>query len=145
MTMKVAIVCQVEKKKIDEEHILILYLQVFSTVIVRLIPGSGWYGAAGMLLAASYQFLLSSAGLRSFVLHGSRGDGSRMGLLDANREGLCSCVGYLALYLIGVQLGKFLFCKRYVVIFVISLSHFSLFYSTPNFPLDLSVRPWHKP
>lgn len=83
-----------------------------STVFIRLIPGRILYGISGVLIALLYQYLLSSAGLRAFILYGSHGNGSRRGVVDANREGLCSCAGYLALYLIGVQLGRFLFQKR---------------------------------
>ena len=83
-----------------------------STVLIRVTRGHSWYGVTGIILALLYQYLLSACGLREFVLYGTEGDGSRLGLLDANREGLCSCVGYLALYLIAVQFGKFLFFKR---------------------------------
>jgi len=86
-----------------------------STVFIRLIPGRILYGISGVLIALLYQYLLSSAGLRAFILYGSHGNGSRQGVVDANREGLCSCAGYLALYLIGVQLGRFLFQKRNTV------------------------------
>ncbi|KAL9951544.1 hypothetical protein ACROYT_G044220 [Oculina patagonica] len=90
----------------------LLVVRVLSTVLIRLIPGHSWYGMSGVATALMYQYLLSSAGLREFVLYGRHGNGSREGFVDANREGLCSCVGYLALYLIGVQLGRFLFQKR---------------------------------
>ena len=83
-----------------------------STPLVKLILGRSWYGVSGISIALLYQYLLSIAGLRAFILYGTRGDGSRHGFVDANREGLCSCAGYLALYLIGVQLGKFLLQKR---------------------------------
>ena len=83
-----------------------------STMLIRLIPGHMLYGISGVLIALLYQYLLSCAGLRAFILYGSHGNGSRRGFMDANREGLCSCVGYLALYLISVQLGRFLFYKR---------------------------------
>lgn len=81
-------------------------------MLLRLLPGRNWYGLTGVALACLYQYLLSCAGLRAFVLHGRYGDNSRHGFLDANREGLCSCAGYLALYFIGVQLGKYLFQER---------------------------------
>ena len=83
-----------------------------STVLIRLIPRHTLYGISGVLIALLYQYLLSCAGLRTFILNGSYGNGSRQGFMNANREGLCSCAGYLALYLIGVQLGRFLFQKR---------------------------------
>lgn len=93
----------------------LFFVKVFSTALVQVIPGGIWYGVSGLALTSFYQYLLSCAGLRSFVLYGRQGDGSRLGFVDANREGLCSCPGYLALYLIGVQLGKFIFQKRNTV------------------------------
>jgi len=45
---------------------------------------------------------------------GPHRDGSRPTLFSANREGVVSCVGYLAIYLGGVELGKWLFSGRWV-------------------------------
>ena len=56
-----------------------------------------------------YQFALSTFGLNEYILDA---DGSRVGLFDANREGICSCCGYLALYFAGVQLGRLLVRPR---------------------------------
>ena len=66
-----------------------------------------------MLTATLYQLLLQQYGLGSYVLMGPHGDGSRIGLLSANREGVVSCVGYLAIYTGWIQIGKWLFRKRY--------------------------------
>lgn len=88
---------------------------MLSTGLIKVIPSDRWYGASGLLLASLYQYVLSCTSLESFVLHGRDGNNSRDAFVDANREGLCSCAGYLGLYLIGVQLGKFLFQKRCVM------------------------------
>ena len=69
-------------------------------------------GILSLVLAASYQNQLTNQGLGDFVLHGDGEGDSREGLLNANREGLVSCVGYLVIYLAGVQLGRFLFLPR---------------------------------
>ena len=42
-----------------------------------------------------------------------------MGLLSANREGVVSCVGYLAMYMAGIELGKWLFQRRYNIVHVL--------------------------
>lgn len=42
-------------------------------------------------------------------MFGSAGDYSRVGFVDANREGIISCVGYLALYFAGVEISRGLF------------------------------------
>lgn len=41
------------------------------------------------------------AGLEAFVMHGHRDN-----FFAANREGLCSIAGYLAIYLIAVSIGN---------------------------------------
>ena len=47
------------------------------------------------------------------MIMGPDGDGSRAGLLSANREGVVSCVGYLAVYMGSIELGRWLFHPRY--------------------------------
>jgi len=56
-----------------------------------------------------YQLALSIFGLNEYILDV---DGKRVGVFDANREGICSCCGYLALYFAGVQLGRVLLRPR---------------------------------
>jgi len=56
-----------------------------------------------------YQFALSVLRLNEYILDV---DAERVSLLDANREGICSCCGYLALYFAGVQLGRVLLRPR---------------------------------
>uniref|UniRef100_A0A8D2PH12 Phosphatidylinositol-glycan biosynthesis class W protein n=1 Tax=Zosterops lateralis melanops TaxID=1220523 RepID=A0A8D2PH12_ZOSLA len=56
--------------------------------------------------------LLSTTSLKTFILHGSDGRDSRLGFLDANREGLLSLFGYLAIYLASVQVGLWLLQPR---------------------------------
>jgi len=66
----------------------------------------------GVVLCLCYQFLLSSCGLKFFIQSGSAGDGSRNNIIDANREGLASSIGYTGLFLIASHLGSMLFVKR---------------------------------
>ncbi|XP_063258937.1 phosphatidylinositol-glycan biosynthesis class W protein [Prinia subflava] len=65
-----------------------------------------------LALAVLYQLLLSTTSLKAFILHGSDGRDSRLGFLDANREGLLSFCGYLAIYLASVQVGLWLQGRR---------------------------------
>ena len=67
------------------------------------------FASCAVLLASLHQVFLSCASGTSYVLLGPSGDGSRLGLLSANREGVVSCVGYLAVYMAGIELGKWLF------------------------------------
>lgn len=68
--------------------------------------------ALAVIVMSVYQHALSNMGLANYILHGADGTGSRHGLLDANREGILSCLGYAALYLTGVQIGSLLFSKK---------------------------------
>ena len=63
-------------------------------------------------MMSAYQYALSNKGLTDYILHGADGTGSRHGLVDANREGILSCLGYMALYLIGVHIGSQLFSEK---------------------------------
>ena len=56
-----------------------------------------------------YQSALSILGLNQYILDV---DGKRDGFIDANREGVFSCCGYLAVYFAGVQLGRLLLRPR---------------------------------
>ncbi|XP_078657894.1 glucosaminyl-phosphatidylinositol-acyltransferase PIGW-like [Branchiostoma floridae x Branchiostoma belcheri] len=89
-------------------------VRVLSTAVLQF-AGTGMSGLLSLVLAVQYQFALSNQGLQDFVLHGSDGRGSRRGFLDANREGICSCWGFLAVYFAGVELGRFIFKKRSTV------------------------------
>ncbi|XP_033636407.1 phosphatidylinositol-glycan biosynthesis class W protein-like isoform X1 [Asterias rubens] len=82
-----------------------------SSVCLLIIPPS-MSGLFSLAIALGYQHLLSNHGLGEFVLEGSDGFGSREGLLNANREGLVSCVGYVAIYFAGVWAGRFLLKQR---------------------------------
>lgn len=67
-----------------------------------------YLGAVVILL---HQVALSK-GLRNFVLFGYNGDASRKGLLESNREGVVSSIGFVAIYFVGVQLGTILMKNR---------------------------------
>lgn len=71
------------------------------------------YGLIAVVLTILYQVLLQQNGLESYILLGPNGDGSRRGVVSANREGLVSCIGYFVIYIGWVQIGKWLFTPRY--------------------------------
>ncbi|XP_033127099.1 phosphatidylinositol-glycan biosynthesis class W protein-like, partial [Anneissia japonica] len=66
-----------------------------------------------LLVTTVYQHFLTNCGLQEYILNGPDGTGSRIGLISANREGLFSCVGFTAIYLGGVYIGRLLFSKRW--------------------------------
>ncbi|KAK7100665.1 phosphatidylinositol-glycan biosynthesis class W protein-like [Littorina saxatilis] len=86
-------------------------VKVASTALLCICPVR-LSTAVAVLFMSAYQYALSNMGLTDYILHGRDGSGSRQGLLDANREGILSSFGYIALYLIGVQLGSLIFSKK---------------------------------
>ncbi|NWX28851.1 PIGW protein, partial [Notiomystis cincta] len=87
------------------------FVRLAASLLLATFPRQkAWLVA--LALAVLYQLLLSTTSLKRFVLHGSDGRGSRLGFLDANREGLLSLLGYLALYLASVQAGLWLLRRR---------------------------------
>ncbi|NXA80807.1 PIGW protein, partial [Thryothorus ludovicianus] len=82
-------------------------VRLAASLLLAILPKQkAWLMA--LALAGFYQLLLSTTSLKTFILHGSDGRGSRLGFLDANREGLLSLFGYLAVYLASVQVGLWL-------------------------------------
>lgn len=79
--------------------------------LIRLIPGYP-YALLSLSLATLYQCVLSLGGGREYILLGPQGDGSRPTLLSANREGVFSCAGYLAIYMGSIELGRWLFKQK---------------------------------
>ncbi|XP_044285903.1 phosphatidylinositol-glycan biosynthesis class W protein [Varanus komodoensis] len=68
-----------------------------------------------VVLAVTYECFLDLTPLKEFILHGSDGQNSRAGFLNANREGVFSVIGYLAIYMASVQIGLYLLRKRSTV------------------------------
>ncbi|EKM57256.1 uncharacterized protein PHACADRAFT_172903 [Phanerochaete carnosa HHB-10118-sp] len=71
-------------------------LQILLHPFMTYLPIS----ALGIMLAVAYQTALSSGGLMSYVLHAPRDS-----LVNANKEGIVSLIGYLALHLLGLSTG----------------------------------------
>eukprot|EP01134_Creolimax_fragrantissima_P000418 CFRG0418T1 len=61
----------------------------------------------GVVLASGYEYVLSFLGGKEYIL-----EHPRTNLVHANKEGICSIVGYTGLYLIGAGLGRYLNQKR---------------------------------
>lgn len=89
-------------------------VRVLSSLLLTLVPPQKiWLVAATIIMG--YQLLLEVTDLKSFLLYGSDGQGTRVGLLNANREGVFSVIGYAGIYMIGVQVGLFVLKKRMLV------------------------------
>ncbi|CAO3622741.1 unnamed protein product [Cunninghamella echinulata] len=82
------------------------------------------YSYVGWMFAVMYQYILYQYGLQHWIL-----EAPRTSLLSANKEGICSLFGYLAIFLIGIDTGNTLFnaIDNYNVI-SIQLSVKSVFY-----------------
>ena len=91
--------------------VCVCVLSTFQLLVALFRPFLSWPSplVTALLIGVSYQFLLSGAGLRDYLVFGPNGDYSRPTLFSANREGIISCLGYLSLYYGGMQMGKFLF------------------------------------
>ena len=83
-------------KAVHDGIVLIVFVQVLSTVIYCVVSvHHSWL--ISVIIIVIYQTLLSSLGLADYILSDATG---RLGFIAANREGICSCVGFLALYYI---------------------------------------------
>ncbi|XP_020370002.1 phosphatidylinositol-glycan biosynthesis class W protein [Rhincodon typus] len=89
-------------------------VRVSSSFLLILCPvRSSWILSASV--AVCYQLLLEITNLKQFILHGNDGKGTRFGFINANREGLFSLLGYIAIYMAGVQVGIYIMKKRTLV------------------------------
>ncbi|KAM4047998.1 phosphatidylinositol-glycan biosynthesis class W protein isoform 1-T3 [Anomaloglossus baeobatrachus] len=89
-------------------------VRVFSSCLLTLIPTHKIWHVATIIIV-SYQILLETTNLKTFILYGSDKKGSRHGFINANREGIFSVIGYIGIYMIGVQIGSYLLKKRIFV------------------------------
>lgn len=85
-------------------------VRVVASVLLTIIPiNSSWLVA--LLISGVYQVVLETTDLKSFIVQ----SGERNNFLQANREGIFSVVGYIAIYMAGVQVGLYLIRTRTLV------------------------------
>lgn len=84
----------------------------FTIIVVRLITSlllimfplnKSWIVAVSIIVV--YQLALDFTPLKRIILNGTDGSGTRVGLLNANREGIISTLGYVTIHMAGVQTG----------------------------------------
>ncbi|XP_072503041.1 phosphatidylinositol-glycan biosynthesis class W protein [Notamacropus eugenii] len=81
-------------------------VKVVASLLLILFPlNKSWIVA--VIIAILYQMSLDFAQLRMIILHGIDHKGTRIGFLNANREGIISTFGYVAIYMAGVQTGLY--------------------------------------
>ncbi|XP_008049589.1 phosphatidylinositol-glycan biosynthesis class W protein [Carlito syrichta] len=91
----------------------------FTMIVVKLITSllliifplnKSWIVALGIIV--SYQLALDFTPLKRLILYGTDGSGTRVGLLNANREGIISTLGYVVIHMAGVQTGLYVSKNR---------------------------------
>lgn len=80
---------------------------VTSMLLVILPANQSWVFA--LLICGIYQFSLETSGLKNFILHNNDREAD---FLHANKEGIFSVVGYVAIYMAGVQVGLYVMKPR---------------------------------
>ncbi|XP_010865858.1 phosphatidylinositol-glycan biosynthesis class W protein isoform X2 [Esox lucius] len=83
-------------------------VRVVASVLLALFPvHRSWLLA--LLIGGLYQVMLETSGLKHSIIHNRDRTG---GFLQANKEGVSSVVGYVAIYMAGVQIGLYLMRPR---------------------------------
>ncbi|XP_058632624.1 phosphatidylinositol-glycan biosynthesis class W protein [Onychostoma macrolepis] len=85
-------------------------VRVVASALLAIFPVNA-SGLLALLIGGTYQVVLETTGLKSFLIHNKE----RTGFLQANREGIFSVVGYIAIYMAGVQVGRYLMQSRNLV------------------------------
>ncbi|CAL8363657.1 unnamed protein product [Lota lota] len=86
-------------------------VRVVASLLLTLFPvGHSWIFA--VLLGGLYQLALETTGLKYFLIHNND---RTVDFLHANKEGLFSVTGYIAIYMAGVQIGLYLMKPRTLV------------------------------
>ncbi|KAK8058482.1 GPI-anchored wall transfer protein 1 [Apiospora phragmitis] len=79
------------------------FVALFQSVLT-FVPS---YAALSVLLGVIYQMVLESTSLKAYILLAPRTD-----LLSKNREGICSFIGYLAIFLAGQDAGMYMLPRK---------------------------------
>ncbi|CAM9336162.1 unnamed protein product [Lampetra planeri] len=83
-------------------------VRVLVSILLIVLPVSK-SGLFALLFCGFYQFALESTGLKAFLIHNSDREKD---FLHANKEGMFSVVGYVAIYMAGVQSGLYVMQPR---------------------------------
>ncbi|OLL27141.1 GPI-anchored wall transfer protein 1 [Neolecta irregularis DAH-3] len=72
--------------------------------IYTLLPS---YALLSLIIVSSYQFFLENRGLKAYILTAPREN-----LLSQNREGIFSFIGYLSIFLAGMDIGRYILPRK---------------------------------
>ncbi|KAM5274557.1 phosphatidylinositol-glycan biosynthesis class W protein [Ctenodactylus gundi] len=82
----------------------LIVVKLVTTMLLVIFPvNKSWIVAISITVL--YQLTLDCTPLKKLILYGTDGSGTRVGLLNANREGIISTLGYVAIHMAGVQTG----------------------------------------
>lgn len=79
------------------------FVAIFQSIL-QVVPS---YASLSVILVVIYQFVLESTNLKGYIFLAPRVD-----LISMNREGLCSFVGYLSIFLAGQDTGMYVLPRR---------------------------------
>lgn len=83
-------------------------IRVGASMLLIVLPiHNSWL--ISLLISGLYQVTLETTGLKTFIIHNTDRDKN---FLHANKEGIFSMVGYVAIYLAGVQVGLYVMRQR---------------------------------
>ncbi|KAG7515499.1 phosphatidylinositol-glycan biosynthesis class W protein [Solea senegalensis] len=83
-------------------------VRVVASMLLAILPVSqAW--VLSLVLSGLYQCTLETTGLKAFIMHNNNRDKD---FLHANKEGIFSTVGYVAIYMAGVQVGLYVMQLR---------------------------------
>ncbi|XP_047463199.1 phosphatidylinositol-glycan biosynthesis class W protein [Mugil cephalus] len=83
-------------------------VRIVASMILLVLPANRMWLVA-LLMSGFYQFSLETTDLKAFIIHNNEREKD---FLHANKEGLFSIVGYVAIYLSGVQVGYYVMQQR---------------------------------
>lgn len=83
-------------------------VRVVASMLLVVLPVS-MSGVFALLIGGLYQFSLETTGLKAFIIHS--GDREK-DFLHANKEGIFSVIGYVAIYMAGAQIGLYVMQPR---------------------------------
>jgi len=88
------------------------FVKIFSTLFAACFSFRHSAAALALVFALGYEYSLQKLKLKSVIIYGTGPADTRDNLFDANREGICSIFGYVALYYFGVEIGSYLLKPR---------------------------------
>ncbi|EGV94927.1 phosphatidylinositol-glycan biosynthesis class W protein [Cricetulus griseus] len=89
----------------------IIVVKLVTSLLLTIFPlNKSWVVAVSITVL--YQLALDFTPLKGVILYGTDGSGTRVGLLNANREGIISTLGYVTIHMAGVQTGLYVLKVR---------------------------------